>query len=43
MTIVIKTQSGDLVFNPQNVYMCVYEEVFELRNVINENDKKNHI
>lgn len=41
MTIVIKTQSGNIVFNPQNIYMCVYEEVFEIRNVINENDNIN--
>lgn len=37
MTIVIKTQSGNLVFNPKNIYVCTNEQVFELRNITGEN------
>ena len=38
MTIVIRTQSENLIFNPKNIYVCSYEQVYELRNIVGENE-----
>lgn len=35
--LVIKTQSGNLVFNPKNIYICTNKDVFELKNIVEEN------
>ena len=41
MTIIIKTQSGNLVFNLKNIYVCTNEQVFELKNIAGEDGSNN--